>query len=188
MVSFASVLALGALKLRPSRMIGAVALLALLGGAVVTTLISVAFGALPGSFFALSAVMTLTMLAIALPTAGFHRLFGTAGVGLSAILFMFVANPASGNGTPPEMLPGFWRSISQLMPPGAGGTALRNVSYFGGNALFRPLLVLGGFAVVGAGLTALADTARRRRAHHVRRLEARRPGAHAPAATALHAA
>jgi hypothetical protein len=180
MVSFASVLALGALKLRPSRMIGAVALLALVGGAVVTTLISVAFGALPGSFLALSAVMTLTMLAIALPTAAFHRLFGPAGVGLGAVLFMFIANPASGNGTPPEMLPGFWRWISQLMPPGAGGTALRNVGYFGGNAMLRPLLVLSAFAVVGAGLTSVADAVRRRRSREVQPVQAPAADGHAP--------
>jgi hypothetical protein len=188
MVSFVAVLALGALKLRPSRLIGAVALLALLGGAVVTALISVAFGALPGSFLALAGVMTLTILAIALPTAGFRRLFGPAGVGLGAILFMFIANPASGNGTPPEMLPGFWRSISQLMPAGAGGTALRNVSYFGGNAVVRPLLVLGTFALVGAGITAVADAARRRRSHEVQPVEPAGTDGHLAAASVLAAA
>jgi hypothetical protein len=188
MVSFASVLALGALKLRPSRLIGAVALLALLGGAVVTALISVAFGALPGSFLALAGVMTLTILAIALPTAGFHRLFGPSGVGLGAILFMFIANPASGNGTPPEMLPGFWRSISQLMPPGAGGTVLRNVSYFGGNAVVRPLLVLGVFAGLGAMLTAVADAAHRRRSHAVQSAEPAHVDGQPEAAAVLQAA
>jgi hypothetical protein len=167
MVSFVSVLALGSLKLRASRMIGAVALLALGGGLVVTTLVSVGFGALPGSVLALSAVMTLSMLAIALPTAGLHRLFGPAGVGLGAVLFMFIGNPASGNATPPEMLPGFWRWISQLMPPGAGGTALRNVGYFSGHALLKPLLVLAIFAALGAGLTAIADAAHRRRSLRV---------------------
>jgi hypothetical protein len=102
---------------------------------------------------------------------------------------MFIANPASGNGTPPEMLPGFWRWISQLMPPGAGGSALRNVSYFGGNALLRPLLVLGAFVLVGAGLTAVADAVRRRRSHEVQPVQPAGANGHAPAAAgALQAA
>lgn len=172
MVCFFTVLALGALKLRPSRLIAAVGLFAVLGGAVITGVVAVGLGALPGSFLALSAVMALTMLAIALPTAGFYRLFGTPGVALGALTFLFIANPASGNGTAPEMLPGFWRFISQLMPPGAGGTALRNVSYFSDNAIIRPLVVLGAFAAVGVLLVAAADAARRRRSRAVQPVSA----------------
>ena len=180
MICFISVLALGALKLRPSRLLGAIGLVGLLGGGVITAVVSVGLGALPGSFLALSGVTTMIMLAVALPTAGFHRLFGPAGVGLGALTFLFIANPASGNGTAPEMLPGFWRFLSQLMPPGAGGAALRNASYFGGNAMLKPLLVLGAFAVFGAVLVPSASWLARRalefvkrsRTPHVRRAEA----------------
>jgi hypothetical protein len=79
------------------------------------------------------------------------------------VLFLVIGNPASGNGTAPELLPDFWRHISQLMPPGAGGTGLRNIAYFDGAALAQPILVLTGYAVAGALLVAAADVVRHRR-------------------------
>jgi hypothetical protein len=162
-VCFTAVMALGTLGLSRSRLIAAVGLFAALGGLAVTVVVSVAMGALPGSFLALAGMTALSILAIALPTAGFHRFLGPAGVVLGAVLFLVTANPASGNATAPELLPGFWRWISQLMPPGAGGTGLRNVAYFDGNATLRPIVVLAAYAVVGAALVALADAIRRRR-------------------------
>jgi hypothetical protein len=80
------------------------------------------------------------------------------------VLYLIIGNPASGNATAPELLPGFWRWISQFMPPGAGGTGLRNVAYFDGNATIRPVLVLMSYAIVGAALVFAADAIRRRRA------------------------
>lgn len=162
-VCFTAVLALGALRLSARALIGAVSLFAALGGLAVVALLAQGLGALPGDYLALSGVMALTILAMALPTAGLHRLLGQAGVGLGAVVFFVIGNPASGNGTAPELLPGFWRAIGQLMPPGAGGTGLRNTSYFDGNALPEPLLVLGSYVVVGALLVLVADAWRRRR-------------------------
>jgi hypothetical protein len=162
-VCFTAVMALGTLRLSRSRLIGAVGLFAALGGFGVTALVSLGLGALPGSFLALSGVTALSIFAIALPTAGFHRLFGPAGVALGAVVFLVIANPASGNATAPELLPGFWRWISQLMPPGAGGTGLRNVAYFDGNATVGPVLVLAAYAAMGVALVIGADAIRRRR-------------------------
>jgi len=68
------------------------------------------------------------------------------------VAFLVIGNPGSGNASAPELLPGFWRAVGPLLPPGAGGQALRNVAYFDGAALAQPLLVLGGFAVAGAAL------------------------------------
>jgi hypothetical protein len=163
-VCFTAVMALGTLRLSRSRLIGAVGLFAALGGLGVTTLVSLGLGALPGSFIALSGVTALSILAIALPTAGFHRLFGPGGVVVGAVVFLVIANPASGNATAPELLPGFWRWISQLMPPGAGGTGLRNIAYFDGNATIGSVLVLAAYAAVGGALVVGADAIRRRRA------------------------
>jgi hypothetical protein len=162
-VCFTAVMALGALGLSRSRLIGAIGLFAALGGLAVTALVSLGLGALLGPFLALSAMTALSILAIALPTAGFHRFLGPAGVAVGAVLFLVTANPASGNATAPELLPGFWRWISQLMPPGAGGSGLRNVAYFDGNATFSPVLVLLSYAVAGAVLVVAADAIRRRR-------------------------
>jgi hypothetical protein len=68
------------------------------------------------------------------------------------LAFLLIGNPGSGNASAPELLPGFWRTVGPLLPPGAGGQALRNVAYFDGAALAGPLLVLGGFALAGAVL------------------------------------
>jgi hypothetical protein len=163
-VCFTAVMALGTLRLTRVKLVGAVALFAALGGVGVAALVSLGLGALPGSFVALAGVTALSILAMALPTAGFHRLLGPPGVVVGAVLFLVIGNPASGNGTAPELLPGFWRWISQLMPPGAGGTGIRDVAYFDGNATAKPLLVLAVYALIGAMLVAAADARRRRRA------------------------
>jgi hypothetical protein len=162
-VSFAAVLALGALRLRRSAYFAALAAYALLGGIVVTSIVKFGFGALPGSFAALAGIVALTLLAIAFATAGLHRALGKLGVPVAALLFLFIASPASGNGSAPELLPGFWRQVGQFLPLGASGSALRNTSYFDGNAVVRPLLVLSAYAVVGVLLVAAAELAGRRR-------------------------
>jgi hypothetical protein len=162
-VCFTATLAVGALKLSARGLMAVVTLFAALGGLGVIALLAYGLGALPGSYLALSGLTALTILAIALPVAGLHRLLGQAGIGIGAVLFLVIGNPASGNGTAPELLPGFWRWISQLMPPGAGGTGLRNTSYFDGAALAQPILVLTAYAVAGVLLVAMADGVRRRR-------------------------
>jgi hypothetical protein len=160
-VSFAAVLALGALRLRRSAYLAALGAYALLGGVIVTSIVKFGFGALPGSFAALAGIVVLTLLAIVLATAGLRSALGSLGVPVAALLFLFIASPASGNGSAPELLPGFWRQIGQFLPLGASGSALRNTSYFDGNAVGQPLLVLLAYAVGGILLVAGADLARR---------------------------
>jgi hypothetical protein len=164
-VCLPAVLLLTSLRLPARALIGALALFAALGGLVIVALAGEAIGALPGSYLALAGVTALSILAIALPTAGFARMLRRAGVGVGALLFFVIANPASGNASAPELLPGFWRAISQFMPPGAGGTGLRNTAYFDGNAVLEPLVVLSAYAVVGTLLVLGADALRRRRPH-----------------------
>jgi hypothetical protein len=84
-------------------------------------------------------------------------------MGIAVVLFVLIGNPASGNGSAPELLPDFWRAIGQLMPPGAGGTSLRNTAYFDGNAVAGPLVVLSAFVAAGAALILIAETLHRRR-------------------------
>jgi hypothetical protein len=158
-----AVVMLTSLAVTGLRLIGALSLFALLGGLAVIGLIGEGIGALPGSYLALSGVTALTMLAIALPTAGLQRLFGQAGAAIGGLFFVLLANPASGNASAPELLPGFWRQISQLMPPGAGGTSLRNTAYFDGNAILHPLLVLSAYAATGLLLVLLGGAVRQRR-------------------------
>jgi hypothetical protein len=158
-------LLLGALRLPARGLLGALALFAAGGGLLTVAAVQGLTGALPGSTWALAGVAALTILAIALAAAGFERALGRAGIGLAAVLFFLIGNPASGNATAPELLPGFWRAVGQLLPPGSGGTAMRNTAYFDGAALLEPLLVLGAWALLGAALVLVGDRlAARRRA------------------------
>jgi hypothetical protein len=163
-----AVVALTSLGLAGLRLVGAIALFATVGGLAVIGLIGEAVGALPGPYVTLSAAAALTILAIALPTAGLQRLFGQAGAAFGGLFFMLLANPASGNASAPEMLPEPWRAIGQLMPPGAGGATLRNITYFDGNATLMPLLVLSAYAATGFALVLLGDALRKRRGDEAR--------------------
>jgi hypothetical protein len=162
-VCLPAVLLLSSLGLSARGMIGAVTLFAALGGLAVVGLVAEGLGALPGSYLELSAIAGLAILAIAMTIAGFERLLGHAGIALGFLTFFLIGNPASGNASAPELLPGFWRQISQYMPNGAGGTGLRNTAYFDGNAVLEPLLVLGAYAAVGALLVVAGEAVRRRR-------------------------
>jgi hypothetical protein len=53
--------------------------------------------------------------------------------------------------------PGFYGAVSQLLPPGAALTAVRNVQYFDGAATLVPLLTLGAWAVGGLLLGLLGE-------------------------------
>jgi hypothetical protein len=120
-----------------------------------------AMDALPGPYLAVSGVAALVVAAVGLTVAGLFRRLGPAGLGIAAVLFVVLGNPGSGNATAPELLPGFWRVAGQLLPPGAGGQALRDVAYFDGHALLAPALVLAAWAILGAALLLVGRRERR---------------------------
>jgi hypothetical protein len=127
------------------------------GAGLVTALVTnVLVGAYPGHFLAVWGVATLFVLAIGLPIAAFQVIFGIAGTAIGWILFLVIGNPASGGSSAPELFPGFWRTLSQLLPPGAGVTSLRDVVYFNGHGSAHDLIVLGIYAVLGAGVALIA--------------------------------
>jgi hypothetical protein len=130
--------------------LGAVVALGIGAGLVTALATNVVIGAFSGHFLGIWGVSTLFVLAIALPIAAFQVLLGLPGTGVGLIVFLVIGNPSSGGATAPELLPGFWRAISQLLPPGAGTTAMRDVVYFHGHGMTYPLLVLGAYVILGA--------------------------------------
>lgn len=128
------------------------------GAGLVTALVTnVLIGAYPGHFFAVWGVATLFVLAIGLPISAFQVIFGLPGsTAIGWILFLVIGNPASGGSSAPELLPGFWRALSQMLPPGAGVTSLRDVVYFNGHGSSHALIVLTAYAVVGTGVALIA--------------------------------
>lgn len=106
-------------------------------------------GALPHRPLASWAGLSLTILAISASTSGLIALVGPLGLGLAAVLMVFVGNPFSGVTSAPELLPGWAREVGQWLPPGAGANLLRSVTYFGGDAAAAHLGVLIVWAVFG---------------------------------------
>ena len=127
------------------------------GAGLITALVtSVIVGAFPDHFFQVWGVATLFVLAIGLPIAAFQVIFGIPGTAIGAILFLVIGNPASGGSSAPELLPGFWRALSQILPPGAAVTSMRDVVYFNGHGSSHALIVLAVYAVLGAAVAMIA--------------------------------
>jgi hypothetical protein len=123
-----------------------------IGAGLVTALVTcVIVGSFPGDhFLAVWGVASLFVLAMGLPIAAFQVLFGVAGAAVGYLLFLIIGNPASGGSSAPELLPGFWRGLSQVLPDGAAVSSMRDVVYFNGHGSADGLIVLSAYAVVGA--------------------------------------
>lgn len=113
-------------------------------------------GVLDGNTLALAAVGALLVFATGAATAALQSLLGIVGTALAILLFVAIGNPASGGPLATELLmPGLWRTVGPLLPPGAGTTLVRNIAYFDGNALRGALTVLGAYAAAGSAIVAL---------------------------------
>jgi len=135
--------------------LGSLALYAIVSGLGGAIIVGPLLGALEGHFAALWALGALIVFASAATTVAFQVLWGIIGVGVTILLFVVIGNPSAGGAYPAVLLPTFWRSVGEWLPPGAGTTVVRNTIYFSGNAIAQPLWVLAGYAVLG---TALAVT------------------------------
>jgi hypothetical protein len=131
-------------------------------GLVAALVTNVVIGAFPGHFLAVWGVATLLYLALGLPIAAFQVLVGAGGLAIGGLMFLVIGNPASGGSSAPELLPGFWRELSQILPPGAATTAMRDVVYFHGHGMTPALLVLGIWAILGAATVITVNTLRAR--------------------------
>ena len=138
-------------------------LLLAIGAGLITALVTnVIVNAFPDQFFGVWGVAALYVLAMGLPIAAFQSMVGVAGTAIGAVMFLVIGNPASGGATAPELLPGFWRVLSQYLPPGAAVTALRDVVYFNGNGIAHAATVLGVYALLGGTVAFIVGTVRRR--------------------------
>jgi hypothetical protein len=115
---------------------------------------------LEGGWLANAAVLSLMVLAIAAVVAGLTGALGAAGIALAAVLVVLIGNPWSGLSTAPELLPTPAGDIGQLLPPGAGGQALRDTAFFDGGALGEHLAVLIAWAAIGLALVMVASRRR----------------------------
>ena len=106
--------------------------IALLGSLVVTWMLHSVYGTLSGSFAAEWAAIACGILATSMFTAGLAGLLGAGGIGIGAVLTIFLSNPLSGLATGPWLLPAGWSTLGQWMPIGATGYLVRSLSFFDG--------------------------------------------------------
>ena len=125
-------------------------LYAVIGGALTALILNVWFGMIPGDFATLWAAFGATYLATASFIVGVSALASPmAGLGVGAVVTMFIANPISGASMPSVFLPGAWGQIGQMMVPGASSALLRSIAYFPEAATSGQWLVLGSWMAVG---------------------------------------
>ncbi|MFE6161216.1 ABC transporter permease [Streptomyces sp. NPDC056486] len=149
------------LGLRGIRAAFSLVLAAALVGAVAAALTHSWLGVLTGNWWAEAGVLGLSTLAVAATVAGCAALLGPAGIGVGAMAMVLLGNPFSGVTSAPQLLPEPVGFIGQLLPPGAGGTLLRSVSFFDGARVTGPALTLAVWVLLG--LTAVLLGALRRR-------------------------
>lgn len=126
--------------------------IAIAGGLVATWMLHSVYGTLGGSFGMEWLATSMGILATSMLTAGLAALIGTAGIGIGAVLTIFVGNPLSGLATGPWMLPHAGALIGQWMPIGATGHLVRSLAFFDGLGAHHSWWTLAIWIVVGFGL------------------------------------
>ncbi|MGW5737759.1 MULTISPECIES: ABC transporter permease [Streptomyces] len=142
-----------ALGLRGLRAAASLVVTAAAVGVIAAALTHSWLGVLTGNWWAEAGVLALSALAVSATVAGCAALLGTAGIAVGALTMVLLGNPFSGVTSAPQLLPEPVGFIGQLLPPGAGGTLLRSVSFFDGARVTAPLVTLAVWAL--AGLTAV---------------------------------
>ncbi|MEU6349709.1 ABC transporter permease [Streptomyces sp. NPDC047072] len=138
------------------------AVVALTGAAALVGVVAAALAhswldVLGGNWWAEAGVFALSTLAVSAAVAGVAALVGTAGVGVVALLVMFLGNPFSGASSAPQLLPEPVGTVGQWLPPGASASLLRSVSFFDGAAATGPVLTLSWWAALGLGAVVLGS-------------------------------
>jgi hypothetical protein len=112
----------------------------------------VCFDVFSGHVVALCAIATLTIFASGAASAGIQAAAGPAGTGLVILVFVILGNAASGGPFARPLLPGLWRTIGGVLPPGASVDLARSALFFDGARIAGPILVLVAWAVLGMAL------------------------------------
>lgn len=139
-------------------------------GVVLTLVLQTWFEFLQGSFVLNATAIGLSVLATSAFIVGFTSLLGPAGIGVGAVVTMFVANPISAAATPWQFIAEPWGAVGQFMVPGASNWLIRSLSYFPAADVSMQWGVLAVWALVGIALALVG---------HFRS----RPTIHAPEAT-----
>jgi len=122
---------------------------AVVSGLVGAVIVDFWLGALQHHFLELAGVGALLVVASAFATVALETMFGIVGTAIAIAAFVVVGNPASGGPFAAPLLPHFFGAVGSYLPPGAGTSLIRSVTYFGSHGIDHAIVVLGTFAVVG---------------------------------------
>jgi hypothetical protein len=142
-------------RTRATERMGALAGFGLVAGILSVVMLRASFDVFSGHVAAMSAVAALTIFASGAATAGIQAAAGPAGTGIVILVFVILGNAASGGPFARPLLPGLWRTIGGVLPPGASVDLARSALFFDGARITGPILVLVGWTVFGS-LLALA--------------------------------
>jgi len=137
---------------RAAGRIGAFAGFGIVAGVLSVVMLRACFGVFSGHVVALCAIAALTIFASGAATGGIQAAAGPAGTGLVILIFVILGNAASGGPFARPLLPGLWRTIGGVLPPGASVDLARSALHFDGARIAGPILVLVGWAAVGTAL------------------------------------
>jgi hypothetical protein len=140
---------------RAAARIGALAKFSIVAGILSVLMLRASFGVFSGHVVALCGIAALTVFASGAATAGIQAAAGPAGTGLVILIFVILGNSASGGPFARPLLPGLWRTLGGVLPPGASVDLTRSALFFDGARITGPILVLLGWAALGT-LLALA--------------------------------
>jgi hypothetical protein len=127
-----------------------------LAGATIAALLRFVLGSIDANFWGVAGGLALGALASGLSMLGLGSLFGRTGLAIGALLALLLGNPLSGLTSAPELLPSGWGALGQWLPQGANATLLRSTAFFGGSGATMAIVVLTGWATVGAALIVIA--------------------------------
>jgi hypothetical protein len=137
---------------RAAARLGALAAHSVIAGILSVVILRASFGVFSGHVVALSAIAILAIFASGAASAGIQAAIGEAGTALIILAFVILGNAASGGPFARPLLPGFWSTIGGLLPPGASVDLARSALFFDGARIAGPILVLVGWALLGAAL------------------------------------
>lgn len=136
------------------KLVGSLAI-SVVAGFIVGAILTAGYGVLTGSYLAISLAIAAGVAATSLFVTGLGSLIGPPGVGVGAIITIFISNPLSGLSTGWWWLPSPWGAIGQYLPIGADGHLLRSIAFFDGAGSAHAIGVLVAWMVVGTILLIL---------------------------------
>ncbi|MGX6396724.1 ABC transporter permease [Rothia kristinae] len=126
---------------------------AVIAGLSLTLILHTWFGFVQGDFLVDWMVFVLSVLGTSSFILGCTALIGNAGIGLGAVITMFLGNPLSGAQVPWQFYPHPWGWIGQHLVPGAAQHLLRSESFFPDADTAEQWWTLNFWALLGVALT-----------------------------------